>query len=341
MERSGGQITLLEAARTIARGGELDAKLEQMARHVRSAAGASAALIYLLDPVENVLLPAAVAGLDSAVLESEESISVDDPRELVARAVRERRAQTATDAGQASRALSRHGRSVASLVSVPLVAADEAGGEDAEGALLASFDGPPPDPNSPDDTLTGLADMCAVAIRNARLEHALLERADWMDRLATTDSLTGLANRATLLRMLDLEIARATRQRTRLSVVIFDIDGMSAINERAGANVGDDVLRLVASTLADQVRLVDTIGRLGRDELAMIAPGGGGTIVGRRVQEAASHIEAAGDPLSLSVGVAALPETGGDSEQLMAAASAALVEAKRRGRGQLVGEEGA
>lgn len=333
MERAPQGITLLEAARTVARGGELDAKLDALAEHVRSAAGASAALIYLLDPVANVLLPASQAGLDTAVLDPQRAVPVDDAAELAAQAVRERRTVVNDDA-TSSRALASSG--AGELVAVPLIATDEAGGEEAEGVLLAAIGGGG-QAGRAEDTLTALADLCAVAIRNARLQHALTERADWMERMASTDTLTGLANRATLLRMLELEIARATRQRTELSVVIFDVDGFAELNERAGAEVGDDVLRLVASTLADQVRLVDTIGRYGADEFLLIAPGGGGAIVARRVQEAARKIEADGQPISLGVGSVTLSAQGATAEELVAAASEALAEAKRRGRGQLAG----
>lgn len=336
MDREAVQVTLLEAARVIARGGDLDSKLDTLAGHIQSAAGASATLIYLLNPVENMLLPAAQAGLDAASLEQDEAVNVDDPDELVARVVRERRPLTAADGGAGARALRRRDHPATGVSCFPLVAADENGTEEAEGALLTAFDGPPPDPSAPEHPLSALADLCAVAIRSARLEHAMHERAEWMDRLATTDSLTGLANRATLLRMLELEIARATRQATKLSLVVLNVDGLAKINERAGAGVGDDVLRLVAAVLADHVRLVDTIGRLGADEFAVIAPGAGGSVVGRRVQEAAARIEAAGEPISVSVGSAVLPDGGASTDEFVAAARAALAEAKRRGRGQLV-----
>ncbi|MDQ3937885.1 MAG: sensor domain-containing diguanylate cyclase [Chloroflexota bacterium] len=336
MDREAVQVTLLQAARVIARGGDLDSKLDTLAGHIQSAAGASAALIYLLNPVENLLTPAAQAGLDTAFIEKDEAIDVDDPDELVARVVRERRPATSSDRGAGARALRKRGHPATGVSCFPLVAADETGAEEAEGALLAAFNGPPPDPLAPEDPLSALADLCAVAIRSARLEHAMHERAEWMDRLATTDSLTGLANRATLLRMLELEIARATRQKTKLSLVVINVDGLAKINERAGAGVGDDVLRMVAGALADHVRLVDTIGRLGADEFGVIAPGAGGSVVGRRVQEAAARIEAAGEPVSLSVGSSVMPDGGATTDEFLAASRAALAEAKRRGRGQLV-----
>lgn len=337
MEGQPDAVTLLEAARTVARGGQLDAKLDALAEDVRLAAGAQAALIYLLDPLHSVLLPGAQAGLSEAALSAEEAVALDDPHELVARVVRERRA--ARGRAEASRSISRHADKLSALVCLPLVVADEVGGEDAEGALLAGFTGAEPDPNHPENPLTALADLCAVAIRTARLEHALTERAEWLERLATTDTLTGLANRTTLVNMLELEIARANREKTPLSVVVFDVDGLTEINERAGANVGDDVLRLVASTIADQVRVVDTVGRVGRDEFALVAPGNGATLVGRRVQEAAARIEVAGERVTLSAGAAVLTDKMRSGEELLEAASAALEEAKRRGSGKLVESE--
>jgi diguanylate cyclase (GGDEF)-like protein len=330
------QFTLLEATRIVARGSELDSKLDALCGHVLDT-GASAAMIYLFDPVGQVLVPAAQAGMDPSRLSPNGTISADDPEELVARVVRERR--MATGPGGGSQAFADAGDG-AEQVALPLIAADEAGGEDAEGVLLASYAIGAPDVAGAENPLTALADLCAVAIRQARLENALLERADWISRLANTDPLTGLANRVTFERMLELEIARATRQETQLSVLLFDIDGFAQINERAGAEAADDVLRFVAATLAGQVRLVDTVARFGPDEFAMIAPGGGGEIAGRRISNAMNMLEAGGAPLTVGVGVVVFPQDGATSDELIAGAETTLAEAKRRGRGMIVARGG-
>lgn len=323
---------LLEAARIVARGSELDAKLDALCAQVVSAAGASAVIVYLFDPVARMLVPAAQAGLDPAELAASGSISADDPTDLLARVVRERRTETGRRGARAEQ-----GDSDAVQVALPLVATDGSGAEDAEGVLLASFAGGVPAVGGLEHAMTALADLCAVAIRQARLENALLERADWVGRLATTDALTGLANRVTFERMLEWEIARAIRQETQVSVLLFDVDGFAEINERAGAQAADDVLRHVAATLAGQVRLVDTVARYGPDEFALIAPGGGGgEVAGRRVRDALTRLEAAGQPVSIGVGAVVYPQDGATSEELLAAAAAALAEAKRRGRGSIV-----
>jgi len=328
------KFTLLEAARIVARGSELDAKLDALCGHILGTAGASAAVIYLYDPVRHVLVPAAQAGLDATHLAANGSVSADDPDELIAQVVRERRMATGP-AGSSSAIADQNGAG-GGQVALPLIASDEAGGEDAEGVLLAAFTGEVPDVSWPENVLTALADLSAVAIRQARLENALMERADWIGRLANTDQLTGLANRVTFERMLELEIARATRQETKVSVLLFDVDGFAQLNERAGAQAADDVLRHVAATIAGQVRLVDTVARYGPDEFALIAPGGGGEVVGRRVRDALTSLEAAGEPVSLGVGAVVYPVDGATSDELLAGAAAALAEAKRRGKGSIV-----
>jgi diguanylate cyclase (GGDEF)-like protein len=333
------QFSLLEATRIVARGSELDEKLDALCRHVVGSAGATAAVVYLFDPVAQLLVPAAQAGLDADLLAGRGTISADDADELIAEVVRERRSMTAEGA-RAGRAFDGQHIEWRGLAALPLVASDESGGEDAEGVLLAAFEGAPPDMSNPDNLITALADLCAVAIRQARLESALLERADWIGRLANTDALTGLANKVTFERMLELEIARATRQETQVSVVLFDIDGFAQINESVGGAAADEVLRHVAATLADQVRLVDTVARYGPDEFALIAPGGGGEIAGRRVRDAIAKREAAGQPISLSVGTVVYPVDGATSEELLTAAGRALAEAKRRGRGTIFAASG-
>jgi diguanylate cyclase (GGDEF)-like protein len=333
MDRPSPEFSLLEAARIVARSPELDTKLDALCGHVLSATGATASVIYLLDPVANVLVPAAQAGMRGKMITANAEISLDDPSELVAKVARERK-QTSVIGEEAHRSFTGQDIDWQAIVGVPLVAADEAGGEDAEGVLLAAYEDATQRAGS-DDMLTALADLSAIAIRQARLQRALLERADWIGRLANTDPLTGLANKVTFERMLELELARATRQESQLSVLLFDVDGFAEINTDAGSPAGDEVLRHVAATLADQVRLVDTVARFGGDEFALIAPGGGGEIVGRRVRDALLKREAAGKPISVSVGAVVFPLDGATSSELLEAASRALAEAKRRGRGSV------
>ena len=90
----------------------------------------------------------------------------------------------------------------------------------------------------------------------------------------------------------------------------------------------------VAAVLAESVRLVDTVGRIGGDEFVLIAPGSAGATVARRVIEGIAVLPAvAGKVMSVSAGVARFPTDGSDSEALIAAATAALVLAQGSGPG--------
>jgi hypothetical protein len=295
-------MTLLEAARIVARGGDLDSELGALAEHVRGATGALASAVYLLDPVAGQLVVAAAAGIDEPTIAAAEPISIDDEQSIAARVAAERRALTG---GAAPSVFGDLATAAMGQIALPLIAADANGAEDVEGVLVALFAGEAPDPDAAEDPLFALADLCAVAIRKARL-----------------------ANRATFERMLELEIARARRQQLELSVVVFDVDDFTGLNEREGHAAGDDVLRRLASLLADQVRLVDTIGRLGGDELGLIAPGGGGAVVAGRVRDAASQMRTRG---GVRPGLAA-PQPAGrrplppdpDSAEVAAAISSAV-----------------
>jgi diguanylate cyclase (GGDEF)-like protein len=323
-------MTLLEAARIVARGGDLDSELGALAEHVRGATGALAAAVYLLDPVAGQLVVAAAAGVHEATIAAAEPISIDDEQSIAARVAAERRALTG---GAAATVFGEIATAVMGQIALPLIAADANGAEDVEGVLVAIFAGEAPDPDAAEDPLFALADLCAVAIRKARLASALVERSEWIERLASTDALTGLANRATFERMLELEIARARRQQLELSVVVFDVDDFTGLNEREGHAAGDDVLRRLASLLADQVRLVDTIGRLGGDELGLIAPGGGGAVVAGRVRDAASQMRTRGGaPIGVRAATVVYPRDGDGTAELIAAATSALSGSGGNGR---------
>jgi diguanylate cyclase (GGDEF)-like protein len=188
--------------------------------------------------------------------------------------------------------------------------------EDEDGAFLEGllaigwFAAEPPFDEAP-DTILALSDLAAVAIRQARLRNSAWERSDHADRLLHTDRLTGLANRVTFERMLELEIARATRQNTPLAVVLLDVDGLSGISERKGARVADEVLRHVAAAIADRVRLLDTVARFGEDEFVVIAPGDAGGIVALRLRDAIAELPPIGEvEISVSAAVVHHPADG-------------------------------
>ena len=121
--------------------------------------------------------------------------------------------------------------------------------------------------------LRAVADLVAVAADRFRLASTVAERSEWFERLAHTDPLTGLANMRTFSRVLELELARAGRQGTEVSVAVFDIDDLTATNDAAGHEAGDDVLRSVAAVVAGAVRLVDSVARARRRRIHRRRPG--------------------------------------------------------------------
>ena len=186
------------------------------------------------------------------------------------------------------------------------------------------------------ETLVALASLAALAVDRARLASTASERSEWFERMAHTDPLTGLANERTVSRILELELARAGRQGSELSLAMFDVDDFRATNEQGGHVAGDEVLRQVAAVLAESVRLVDTVGRIGGDEFVLVAPGSAGGMVAQRVLEGVAALPAvAGRSVSVSAGVARFPADGTDSESLIEAATAALAQAKAAGAGSV------
>jgi diguanylate cyclase (GGDEF)-like protein len=201
-----------------------------------------------------------------------------------------------------------------------------------------------PAPHVPGDaersTLTDLAALAAIAADRHRLASTAAERSEWFERMAHTDPLTGLANERTVARILELELARAGRQGSEVSLAVFDVDDFRATNADAGHDVGDDVLRRVAAVLAESVRLVDTVGRIGGDEFVLVAPGSAGAMVARRVQDGIAALPAvAGLVVSVSAGVATFPADGSDSDALIASAMGALTRAKEAGVGSVIATE--
>ncbi|HEX4803585.1 MAG TPA: sensor domain-containing diguanylate cyclase, partial [Myxococcaceae bacterium] len=184
------------------------------------------------------------------------------------------------------------------------------------------------------EVLTAIADQAALAVKNARLHEETVA-------LATTDPLTGIPNRRHLFAQLDMEIARANRFGTQLSVIMFDIDHFKSFNDEAGHPAGDLVLRQVSAVMKSIIRKVDTIGRYGGEEFLLILP----QVTKVEAVEVAEKLRRAvtGAPLevprnagiTVSGGIANLPVDATAWERLIDCADAALYAAKRGGRNQV------
>jgi diguanylate cyclase (GGDEF)-like protein len=181
--------------------------------------------------------------------------------------------------------------------------------------------------------------MAVVLVRAGTTQERLVAA---LQEQAAVDSLTGLVNRRVFDEALDTTLTRPVP--AGIALVLIDVDAFKSINDAHGHPVGDDVLVHLAAVLAEQVRADDAVlSRLGGDELAVLLPGCTAEVAAIRagrlldaVRTAPLPLADGGTlPLSISVGVAHLPQYSRDVRGLYSAADAALYEAKRSGRGRV------
>ena len=189
------------------------------------------------------------------------------------------------------------------------------------------------------------SESMAASLRdlNLRLEERILERTKELERLATTDSLTGLINRGQLLLLAEAEHARARRHGHDLAVMVIDADHFKAVNDSHGHDAGDAVLRQLGSELLGLTRAHDILGRWGGEEFVLALPHldrEGARGAAERYREGLSR-----EPIALpdggsvritvSVGVAvARPDES--FEQVLRRADLALYAAKAEGRNRVM-----
>ena len=183
--------------------------------------------------------------------------------------------------------------------------------------------------------LETLAVHAATAIEAARMHQHTAE-------LAQTDVLTGLPNRRRLNDDLTVACAAAHRYDRALTLLMVDVDHFKAYNDEFGHQAGDVALQEVGRLLANLSRSSDVAYRYGGEEFVILAPETvleEGLAFAERVRAAVEQRFADGSlarPVTVSIGVAALPRHGPSQAALLAAADVALYEAKRGGRNRVV-----
>jgi len=188
------------------------------------------------------------------------------------------------------------------------------------------------------DLFTYLAGQAGVSMVNVDLHEAVA-------RESVTDELTGLSNRRGFEDALALEFERARRFGTKLGIVLLDLDNFKQINDNYGHLQGDVVLREVARVLRETAREIDYPVRYGGEEMAVLLPETdveGALRFAERLRERIADLQIhrphAPETLHVttSCGVAAYPDVAVDGAGLVAAADAALYEAKRAGKNMSV-----
>lgn len=219
------------------------------------------------------------------------------------------------------------------LLSVPMVHGDELLG-------VLNFQRARPNDFGPDEMefFAAVADQVGLAVQNARLHEQTVA-------LSITDPLTGIPNRRHLFQQLEAEIARAARFDTTLSVLMLDIDHFKHLNDSAGHSAGDEVLRQVCQLLKQNLRKVDTLARYGGEEFVVLLPQisrDEAVEVAQKLRQSIAKADLAhgknqpGGRVTISVGLATLPQDATERTKLVDCADAALYAAKRNGRNRVV-----
>jgi diguanylate cyclase (GGDEF)-like protein len=235
----------------------------------------------------------------------------------------------------AESALAEASRGGIEAVAHPLIRAGEE--LDALGTMAIARKGRPFDANER-EVLRYLIGQASVSVENIGLHERVSEQ-------AVTDGLTGLANNRRLREWMDVESQRLGRFGGELSLVLLDVDDFKQVNDTYGHLQGDEVLRALGRILREESRGIDEPARYGGEEFVLAlpeTPKDGAVEVAERVRERiqATKIDGVdGNPalgVTASVGVATMPTDGDDPTSLLAAADAALYEAKRSGKNRVV-----
>jgi diguanylate cyclase len=178
-----------------------------------------------------------------------------------------------------------------------------------------------------------LADSMSLALSNISLREKLRTQ-------SLRDPLTGLYNRRYMEDALERYVSLAERSGAATTVLMMDLDNFKRLNDQSGHAKGDAVLRDVAAQLIGGLRPSDVVCRYGGEELMVILPDCG--IEDARIKAEALRLRVEGlsevheVPVSMSIGVASIPETSTSIADLVAMADAALYEAKHAGKNCVV-----
>ncbi|MGB2604637.1 MAG: diguanylate cyclase [Candidatus Sulfotelmatobacter sp.] len=184
---------------------------------------------------------------------------------------------------------------------------------------------------------TTFAGQVGLSIANLRLREALRTQ-------SVRDALTGLYNRRYLEETLDREVRRASRAQQSLGILMIDLDHFKTFNDAYGHDAGDAILRETGAALVKGVRTEDFVCRFGGEEFVVVLPTANLEAAQTRAENlrlkmkelTVLHLGRSMGMVTISIGVAALPQHGKSPKELIAAADAALYEAKRGGRDQVV-----
>ncbi len=222
-------------------------------------------------------------------------------------------------------------RGLASLKIFPLTAGDRILGTLVAGSRKKS---------ALDHDVLRMLEVLAIQAAQAVLRAQLFEQ---MEKMATTDGLTGLLNHRTFQSRADDAVAQAKRYGRKCSIILTDIDHFKSVNDTHGHPTGDLVLKGVARIIKEKARDTDIVARYGGEEFAVVMPetdAKGAQVIAERIREAvmAEVFQTESGPLkvTLSLGIATSPDHGTEKQGLIDLSDQCLYFAKRHGRNQSV-----
>jgi diguanylate cyclase (GGDEF)-like protein len=176
-----------------------------------------------------------------------------------------------------------------------------------------------------------VANVLSSAVQRKRSEEEI-------NLLATTDTLTGIANRREFTMQLEKEIERAKRYGTPLSLVMYDIDYFKRVNDTYGHDAGDSVLQVLTAVVKTKIRAVDIVARWGGEEFMILMPQSDGAAAGGAAeklrQEIAQHPFEQVGTLTVSFGVTEFTPQD-DMNAFLKRVDDALYQAKENGRNRI------
>ncbi len=217
---------------------------------------------------------------------------------------------------------------VESLFGFPLVAEEEV-----VGVLMVASSAVRTMPEREYQILGSIANQASIAIHNATSLHD-------EKRKAYTDGLTGLYNRRYFNERIDDATGRARADKGFLSLILMDIDNFKKYNDTFGHPEGDRLLKTIAVTMVGMVREQDIVARYGGEEFAVILNNTGNATalqIAERIRQSVADLssKAVKTPVTISAGVATMPDHATDRDTLLEFADKSLYQAKESGKNKV------
>jgi two-component system, cell cycle response regulator len=198
-----------------------------------------------------------------------------------------------------------------------------------------------------DEILPAEETMLATVARHGALTLENAQMYDRLERLATTDGLTGVLNHRRLKELLEESMSRARRYKRTISVLMVDADHFKSVNDTYGHPVGDLVLKGIATILMDEARETDIVARYGGEEFVVVldeTDGDAARGVAERIRQRVQDEVFEGDfgrlSITMSLGLSTWrTELNKTMEELLECADQALYEAKKSGRNRVISFE--